>query len=1160
MPAGGQKYLYERLTPHDFQLLVNAVMPYAFPSYRPLPLGQSDGGRDGVAVVDGKTLVVQVKWSSAGRHKDAVSWLSGVVRSEEANLRRLAGEGVRRYVLVTNVASTGKPGTGTFDRLDEKFRGYEEEYGFESIACVWREGLDGFLDSTPDEVKWAYADMLAGWDLVRYLITEQFGTSRDRGLRDLVRNVAATQWDDDELVKFSQVDVDRERVADLFIDIKCERLRSVAVSASAERGRGGSTKFTPADKNVGGAAAYLLSTKAPATLVRGAPGQGKSTLSQYVSQAHRAAFVPTEQRSVELPTPALPRFPLRADLSEYTRWRQGFDVFDPALTDASGHTSTNRTTAQDTKRPKPRPAAKATLECFLGELMTYASGGSRVDADGVQELFRRLPSVVVLDGLDEVGSPKMREKVVDAVDKFTRRARSYPVPVQVVVTTRPSNNELPEPAADLFEVMSLNELTEDQRADYLRKWCAVRDIRGKDGRELRKSFKTKSEEPYIAELAGNPMQLTILLELIHERGAATPTQRTDLYDHYVDLLLAREANKHPESVKKHREQLKEIMPFVGWYLQSRSEEQDLPGRMKVAELQAAMRHFQHCYGKPQDVVDQLFEAATDRLWALTSKNEGTYEFEVLSLREYFAARFLYHWAGEDRRGFDHGWVLRELLRRPQWLNTARFYGGNAEGRDVAALADGIIDELRDGCTPQARAASWTLLTDGVFQSRPRRAREIIDVLLGDSAGIDALLDALGRNEIRPLPGLPDLPEGDGPDTAWTRLTTQIAAAPEDPGAREWVRAVRELLNQRTAFATWWTSKMSAAAGSAVQNSWLQVAAACEAAAGVAVDLDALSLEPDRDAPIHSASPAQLVLNTGLIPTSGSEFEARLLWAVLDGECPEVTSIRSMPSQVAVALRPMAFVSRTENGFYDVNEGYTRRRPDAIARLRKTAPDFARVASQRRFKQGQKGSTFPWSDAATALFDVAGRCWLASEIAIIGAASPHRDGFSRKPGAAAFGPDSHPAELLAQTRGRLNDGAWWREQLTAVAAGDGSDDLFRAEWALALWAIPSGRVVSELLNEWEAVLSGLTERRRRVVLRAAMDLTWLGRLKGGPVEGTVGDPRFKRLLAARQPAPRRAEREAARRAPAPTPAPGLPPLAQVARDGAWFKVDAESTYR
>ena len=68
------------------------------------------------------------------------------------------------------------------------------------------------------------------------------------------------------------------------------------------------------------------------------------------------------------------------------------------------------------------------------------------------------------------------------------------------------------------------------------------------------------------------MQLTILLDLLHKHGEATPTQRTELYDSYVDLLLAREANKHPESVRKHQKELREIVPFLGWYLQSRSEE------------------------------------------------------------------------------------------------------------------------------------------------------------------------------------------------------------------------------------------------------------------------------------------------------------------------------------------------------------------------------------------------------------------------------------------------------------------------------------------------------------------------------------------------------------------------------------------------------------
>jgi hypothetical protein len=40
-----------------------------------------------------------------------------------------------------------------------------------------------------------------------------------------------------------------------------------------------------------------------------------------------------------------------------------------------------------------------------------------------------------------------------------------------------------------------------------------------------------------------------------------------------------------------------------------------------------MRHFQRTYGNRESIVDQLLEGASDRLWALTSKVDGTYEFE-----------------------------------------------------------------------------------------------------------------------------------------------------------------------------------------------------------------------------------------------------------------------------------------------------------------------------------------------------------------------------------------------------------------------------------------------------------------------------------------------------------------------------------------------------
>ncbi|WP_395311301.1 large ATP-binding protein [Mycobacterium sp. AMU20-3851] len=1121
MPESRHRYLYERLGDHDFQQLVNALLARQFPDYTPMALRQTDGGRDGLRVEAGKLLIYQVKWSVSGREKNPVAWLDGVVRDETESLRRLQRQGVRHYALVTNVASTGKPESGIFDQLDRKFRAYEEEFGYEQITCIWREALDGWVTNAPSETKWAFADMLAGWDLVRYLIAEHVGAAKDKGIRDLIRKVAAAQWTDDERVKFSQSDVDREKMVDLFVDVTADRVHS----AGGEHGR--------ASYALGGAADYLLRTAAPFTLVRGAPGQGKSTLSQYVCQALRSSFMPAAERPNSLPKLDKPRFPVRLDLSDYALWLRGVDVWDHA---------------DDTKRrcsDVPRRGDRATVECFLADLLTHESGGIEVTAKDVQSLFDRVPSLVVLDGLDEVGSPTTRSKVVKAIDKFVGRGKAYADPPKVVVTTRPSGGELSEPSADLFDVVVLNQLTSEQRDDYLRKWCGVRGIRGRDGRTLRKSFKDKSREPYINELAGNPMQLTILLDLLHEQGAATPTQRTDLYDKYVDLLLAREANKDPKAVRTHKEELIEIIPFLGWYLHAHTEESQINGRMSVAELKEAMRHFQRTYGNRETIVDELFEGASDRLWTLTSKIDGTYEFEVLSLREYFAARFLYRNAGEDNPAFDSTVVLRELLRRPYWLNTARFYGGNAKGQGIYILAAGIEEELSRASSVASHLAAWTLLTDGVFQRRPREARKVLAALCSDF-GLPLLLSALDRRDIVALPELPALPDEDGLDPTWRRLTSLISNNPSDPANTQRVRALRVLLNQRSSFATWWYQKLAQAIGTPQQNAWLSCGAECEAAAGMVADLDDLDV---------SDGAAELFLNTGLAPSPGSRLEAALLKSVLAGECPRVTSIRSMPAQVAAALSPSDFFTSSRTGFVDSDERANRRRREAVNQLTKARSAYAPIAKERTFKTGQKGSTFPWANTATALHKHAGRCWLASEIAIIGAASPLRTGYVKTLGATAFGATGHPSALLAQARAHANDESWWHQQLDCSDA-----DLGRAEWAIALWSIASGEVLLKLLDTLDVEIAKLPASRRRTVLRAAEQLARSGWLQD---VSTVGMPsigtELTALIEIRNSRPSVAQREVGPPAPL-EPTAAHPSLLSVARSGQWLKVDAQPVYR
>lgn len=1122
MPESRHRYLYERLGHDDFQQLVSALLTSQFADYIPMALGQADGGRDGLRKVDfSRVLIYQVKWSVSGKEKDPVAWLDRVVKDEEVNLKRLAAQGVRRYTLVTNVGSTAKENSGTFDRLDKKLQEYAKDFGYEQMTCIWREALNPWVDNAPTETKWAYAEMLAGWDLVRYLVAEHVGAREDTAHRELIRKVAAAQWEDDKRVKFSQSDVDREQVVDLFVDVTADRVHTVASKA----------KHAQSPTTLGGAAAYLLRASAPFTLVRGAPGQGKSTLSQYVCQVHRSSFIPENDRPDSLPELDQPRFPVRLDLSDYALWLGGNDVWD--------HTEDRKQ-----RRTTARKGEQATVECFLADLMTHESGGIAVGAKTVQDIFDRIPSLVVLDGLDEVGSATIRGRIVREIDKFVGRGRAYSDPPKVVVTTRPSAGELPEPSSDLFEVVTLNQLTVEQRDAYLRKWCGVRGIGGKDGRALRKSFKEKSREPYIGELAGNPMQLTILLDLLHQQGAATPTQRTDLYDKYVELLLAREANKHPMAVRDHKEELLEIIPFLGWYLHAHTEESQINGRMSVDELKEAMRHFQRTYGNRESIVDQLFEGASDRLWALTSKIDGTYEFEVLSLREYFAARFLYHNAGEDHTDFDSTTVLRELLRRPYWLNTARFYGGNAKGNGIYFLTAGIEQELSQSASPASYLAAWALLTDGVFLLRPREARKVLTALCSD-IGIPILLSALDRRDIMALPELPDLPDEDGPDPTWVRLTTLISKNPADSGNTHWVRALRELLNQRSQFAKWWTAQLTTAIGTPQQNAWLEIGAQCEAGAGVAASFEHIDL---------SEGAAELFLSTGLVPPPGSSLEAALLDAVLEGESPCVTSTRSMPAQVAVALSPRGFLTSSKAGFVGDDERRKRRRSEAINQLRRAGSAYAEIAQQRTFRTGQKGSTFPWAETAAALYAQVGRRWLVSEIAIVGASSPFLPASTRKPGSAPFGTTSHPSELLVQTRANSDDAQWWRGQLDSL-----DDDLASAEWALALWCVASGPVVTELWMSLESVLIRLPAPRRSTVLRAAEQIGRFGWLNGRPVTAATDDPELAALNQLRTTAPRLPERDdvvPASRASSDS----VPSLLSVVRGGKWLKVDARPAYR
>jgi hypothetical protein len=1134
VPESRHKYLYERLGDHDFQLLTNALLSAHFPDFRPLPLRQRDGGRDGIQITDEKVLIYQTKWSVTGSEKDPIKWLNATVTKEHDNLRRLASKGVRHYYLVTNVPSTAQPNSGTFDRLNVLLDEHARNYGFDKMECLWREAVDTFVDNASNEIKWAYADMLAGWDLIRYLLSEQVQANQDSNIRKVLRKIAQTQWAEDELVKFSQVDVDREKVEDLFIDVNAI-LRSVPVSQTTTRispRQPGQGSIDPAKtaEPVGAVAQYLLRTEYPFTLIRGAPGQGKSTLSQFVAQTYRRNFIkvaPIAHAQVDGSSSngVLPRFPIRCDLADYAAWLAGVDIFDDISSDKPS-------------RRKAKKGAESGIENFLAELATRLCGGTPVSVETVADIFDRVPILLILDGLDEVGSASVRKRVVAEIDALCVRANAYAVSPKLVVTTRPNAGGLEEPSRNLFQVLVLEQLTHPQRDEYLRKWCLVHDIHGSAGRAMRRTFREKSAEPYINELAGNPMQLTILLDLLHQQGDATPSQRTDLYDACMSLLLAREANKHPTSVKKHRADLFEIIPFLGWYIQSRSEESPGRSRMTTDAIKEAMKHFQRTYGKSEKVVDDLFTAATDRMWALTSKEVGFFEFEVLSLREYFAARFLYDYAGDSETDVDRLLVFRELMRRPYWLNTLRFYSGNAKGSGILVPIAGIEDELRERPTSHAIVAAWTLLVDGVFASRPRGVEAVINAICSDD-NIGTLYDLIINEALSSSSAVEPI----GPShSTFQRFTSAIKERPNHDDSFTRARILLDLLGSGRLFQNWWAAQLVEALDHGNAHEWLELGAQGEIGAGIELDAPNLDIED-----------AELYLNSGLRPPDKGPLENILTKAVLGGQYAGVASIRSTPGCIAVAFSVGRIYSiAPDDGYFDCLSLEQYRALDlhsqALRKLRRDSPTLARIASDFRFRKGQKGTTYPWSNTATKLLAIYPRTWLPIEIAVVAAASNLENGFSRLPDTPPFGPNGQPATLIEQTRANRSTPEWWREHIEGT-----SDDFTLAECFLALWAVATGPTIDKLWSLFEHGISELPRSLLESVFACADRLGAFGFLDGRPVSSTATTDLGSAFLQSRSRPSTMGGGVQVVGLPSRNKAP-VQPLAALARDSDWFAVD------
>ena len=377
------------------------------------------------------------------------------------------------------------------------------------------------------------------------------------------------------------------------------------------------------------------------------------------------------------------------------------------------------------------------LKEYMAESLVKDSGGVALGSADIQTFVKNSPVLLLLDGLDEVGSDALRDLVLDAVMATIRRFETeLGVDLRVVLTSRPPALAGRREKLENFERAVLAPMDVDRIDEYLERWLAAQ-IESADERErINASFAKRRAEGHVEALARNPMQLSVLLQLLHLKGDAFPDRRAELYREYFQIVIDRDVEKSPE-LRQNRSLVERLHSFLGFYFHGAAE---LGGnrrswsRPEIIRLAGAWLDGEN---QPNDLAEQFFALGEERFGLIVATSgEGentTYGFEVQPIQEYFAAAYISDLLPD---GNAHE-VFQLLVHRGYWREVALFLAGLRrpnEKADLIARAKAADQDSERGWEQNGRSIVLQLLREGVLQEPGHVLTEAVDFVV-------ALLDA-----------------------------------------------------------------------------------------------------------------------------------------------------------------------------------------------------------------------------------------------------------------------------------------------------------------------------------------------------------------------------------------------------------------------------------
>lgn len=648
------------------------------------------------------------------------------------------------YIFATNVVLTAVADSGSKDKAAALFEKYAAELGVQDYDIWDADKISRFLDDH-QEIRRAYAAWITSGDV----LAEVMGwfQSRRPDFERVIRRFLQEELRRDQFARLGQAGStgeDQIPLARVFIDLPVAAERKNEPPAEEVKDGRLPTGFVAMARE---AAAQRLDAETlhawrqarPAAereaqppgrfVVIGGPGQGKSTVGQFICQLFRAALLKDmpphlisvdardaltqisaqcDREGIELPTAR--RFPLRVVLNDFAAH---LDAHHPAHVDS--------------------------LLAFVVAQIRKQSR-SELSIDDFRDWLGAYPWLLVLDGLDEVPASSNRAEVLEAIKAFWTDVADCNADLLVIATTRPQgyNDDF---SPKQYQHHWLLPLSKARALYYAGRLAELRHPRDIDRQEkIVRQLQRAAANDATARLMGSPLQVTIMAVLVEQMGQP-PQDRWGLFNAYYDVIYRRELEreiKAAEILREHKTDIEVIHRRVGLLLQLASE------RAGGTDAKLSAQHFAEVVdtrlreegysGDPLAKLSrQIIEAATERLVFLVGLEVDQVGFEIRSLQEFMAAEALMDGEEDQIRR-----RLREIAPIVSWRNVFLFAAGKcfAQREHLRETIYTICGDLNDN--PVDHVASTTLagsqlaldlLEDGPARSRPNVARMFTRVAL-----------------------------------------------------------------------------------------------------------------------------------------------------------------------------------------------------------------------------------------------------------------------------------------------------------------------------------------------------------------------------------------------------------------------------------------------